>query len=132
MTKSLEKTPIEPNGAAVGSVEAPAQCEGGVKAGQPAGLPPPAAAARTAPSTAQAHLLGLPDQLPETWCPNCKANVLPKGKGHCPRCGRVLKQSFLSRKHPINIAARDVILGKLLAQFPPANILERSNCEHLA
>jgi hypothetical protein len=44
----------------------------------------------------------------------------------------MLKQSFLARRHPVNVLRRDALLADLLAQFPPTNILERSTCEHLA
>ena len=44
-----------------------------------------------------AHLAGEPDTLPPQWCKNCSVEVVPRGKGLCPRCGRVLKHSFLAR-----------------------------------
>ena len=92
--------------------------------------PPTDHVANSAPSAAS--LLGLPDQLPETWCPNCKADVLPKGKGFCPRCGRMLKGSFLSRRHPVNKLRRDQLLEKLIADYKPRTTLLESSCEMLA
>src|SRR5262245_64913198 len=79
-----------------------------------------------------AHLLGLPDSFPPTWCPNCKAEVLPKGRGACPRCGRMLKGSFLARRHPVNLLRRDQLLAKLTAEYNPNTQRLRSMCEQYA
>jgi hypothetical protein len=84
------------------------------------------------PLAVQAHLTGIPDTLPPTWCPNCKAEVLPKGKGLCPRCSRVLKGSFLARKHPVNQLRRQQLLSKLCAEYQPQTTLLHASCEHLA
>jgi len=67
-----------------------------------------------------------------TWCPNCKADVKPRGKGQCPRCGRVLKLSFLSRKHPVNKLRRQQLLDKLVADYHPSTTVHLASCEHLA
>jgi hypothetical protein len=77
-------------------------------------------------------LAGLPDELPITWCPNCAADVKPKGKGTCPRCGRVLKGSFIARRHPVNILRRDQILKKLVAEYRPTSTRVQAMCEHYA
>jgi len=84
------------------------------------------------PSRDQAHLVGLPDTLPITWCPNCKADVQPKGKGSCPRCGRLLRGAFLARRRPVNILRRDVLLQKLVADYQPTTTRLQAACEHLA
>ena len=80
----------------------------------------------------RAHLAGELDSLPPTWCFNCKAEVKPKGKGNCPRCGRVLKGAFLARKHPVNILRRQQLLDRLLADYNPSTTVLRAKCEHLA
>ena len=90
------------------------------------------AEARLAEMPTAASLLGLPDQLPLTWCALCKAEVKPYGKGICPRCHKFVKGSFAARKHPVNLLRRDVILGKLLADYQPTTTLLRSSCEMLA
>ncbi len=75
---------------------------------------------------------GEPDTLPPTWCKKCQADVLPEGKGKCPRCGIFLRHNFVARRHPINVLRRDALLAELVAEFTPVTILERSNCAHLA
>lgn len=79
-----------------------------------------------------AHLAGVPDTLPLTWCTNCKMDVLPKGKGKCPKCGRILPLSFLARRHPVNKARKLQILDKLLADYQPQNGMLRDTCDDLA
>jgi hypothetical protein len=83
-------------------------------------------------SAQAAHLTGVPDSLPETWCPNCQANVKPKGKGLCPRCSRFLKNSFAARKHPVNVLRRDALLAKLVAEYRPSTQRLLSACEQYA
>jgi hypothetical protein len=82
--------------------------------------------------TQAAQLLGIPDTLPMTWCPNCKADVLPKDKGRCPRCARMLKGSFLARRHPVNLLRRDALLAKLVADYQPNTTMQHATCQHLA
>jgi hypothetical protein len=57
---------------------------------------------------------------------------MPVGKGKCPRCGRVLRLNFVARRHPVNVLRVDQLLADLLAQFPPADIIERCDREQLA
>jgi hypothetical protein len=110
MTKSLDKTPIRPDGSPDGPSPEP----------------------ESASAAIAAHLAGVPDLLPPQWCPNCKADVLPRGKGLCPRCGRVLKHSFLARRHPINKLRKQQILEKLVADYRPSTTMLQATCEHLA
>ena len=95
----------------------------------PSASPEPSAAA---PEPSRASLLGIPDSLPETWCAHCKADVVPRGKGVCPRCARFLRQHFVSRKHPVNVLRRDQLLTKLIADYQPSTTLLHASCEHLA
>ena len=118
-----------PNASAGSSVGEPDPDLGGSLKVAPSASPEPPAAA---PEPSRASLLGLPDQLPETWCTTCKADVLPRGKGLCPRCGRFLRQHFVSRKHPVNALRREVILNKLIADYSPQTTLLHASCEHLA
>src|SRR5687768_10791600 len=99
MTKSLGKTPIPPEGQPIGSLDAAVQPQTGSQNSSENSVPIETSAWDSA---VQAHLLGVPDTLPLTWCPHCKADVMPKGKGLCPRCSRFLKNSFAARKHPVN------------------------------
>src|SRR5437773_2318668 len=62
---------------------------------------------------------GVPDTLPEQFCPNCKIPVKPRGRGLCPKCGRVLKQSFLGRKHPVNVLRKKQIEIEVVADYKP-------------
>ncbi len=76
---------------------------------------------------------GEPDtQTAPQWCKRCKAQVIPVGKGRCPRCNAFLRLNFTARRHPINVLRKDALLGQLLQQFPPTNIIDRSNSEQLA
>jgi len=86
----------------------------------------------TADVPSSAHLNGIPGTLPPTWCANCQAEVTPKGKGLCPRCGRVLKGAFLARRHPVNLLRREVLLKKLVAEYRPTTTVLNATCEHLA
>ncbi len=78
------------------------------------------------------HLAGVPDSLPPQWCGKCKADVIPRGKSLCPRCGRMLKQSFLARKHPVNILRRDALRKKLTDEYRPTTQRLQSMCEQYA
>jgi hypothetical protein len=81
----------------------------------------------------QAPAVNEPDtQTSPQWCRKCKADVIPRGKGLCPRCGIFLRQNFVARRTAVNVLRRDALLAKLLAEFPPANLLERITCERLA
>ena len=53
----------------------------------------------TSPGALTPHSAGEPDTLPLTWCKKCQANVVPEGKGKCPRCGIFLRQNFVARRH---------------------------------
>src|SRR5207244_5414736 len=66
------------------------------------------------------------------FCSRCGRYVEPVGKGACPICFAFLPKNSAARRHPINVARRDALLADLVAQFPPANIIERANCEQLA
>jgi hypothetical protein len=92
----------------------------------------PAAPDGTADGQRTAAELGVADTLPPTWCPRCQAEVVPRGKGLCPRCGRTLKGSFLSRRHPINVLRRDALLAKLVNDYQPDTTMLHATCEHLA
>lgn len=84
------------------------------------------------PQATQAHLRGIPDTLPLTWCAHCNAEVLPKGKGTCPRCARFLKGSFSARKHPVNLLRRDALLAKFVRDYQPDTQRLQSMCEQYA
>jgi hypothetical protein len=113
-----------------GSSDSPKQPEAATQPGPENSVPTAATPVPAAGPTASQ--LGIPDTLPETWCPNCKTNVMPKGKGSCPRCGRVLKGAFLSRRHPVNLLRKQQILQTLAADYKPRTAHQRSMCEHLA
>lgn len=129
---SLPKNPSIGNGQPDGPALSLSPDEPSGQAQKPNDVPTPSSEPDLGPPGVQAHLLGIPDSLPETNCPNCKVNVLPRGKGQCPRCGRVLKMSFNARTKPINTPRRNAILAALIAEFPPADMLERATTEQLA
>ncbi|MEQ1757594.1 MAG: hypothetical protein ABL986_04700 [Vicinamibacterales bacterium] len=79
-----------------------------------------------------AHLIGEPGTLPATWCKQCAAEVLPVGKGRCPRCNTFLRLNFAARKHPVNKMRRQQILDKLVAEYTPQTTMLTATCEHLA
>ncbi len=99
-------------------------------------LTPGASSAAPSPADGQSHgtsTVGEPDaQTTPQWCKKCQADVIPRGKGLCPRCGIFLKQNFVARRHPVNVLRRDALKAELFAEFRPGNIIDRSNCEHLA
>src|SRR5262245_11398277 len=71
----------------------------------------------------------VPDAQTRTeWCAKCKADVVPRGKGPCPRCGRVLKNSFLARKHPVNMLRREQLLAENIAEYKPGTLHLRRAC----
>jgi hypothetical protein len=81
--------------------------------------------------------LGEPDGLPDAatvprYCNKCKAEVIPEGKGKCPRCGSFLRLHFYTRKHPVNVLRRDALFAELAAEFKPTTSTGRFNCELLA
>jgi hypothetical protein len=78
------------------------------------------------------NLAGIPDTLPPQYCPKCKATVTPRGKGLCPGCGRVLRQSFLHRRSPVNLGRQKQILGLLVIEYQPTSTRSHSTCETLA
>jgi len=95
--------------------------------------PPGANKAPTGPPGAPRPVLdGEPDTLPLTYCRKCQVEVMPQGKGRCPRCQTFLRLNFSARKHPVNLLRRDALLAELVSEFSPATIVERSACEHLA
>jgi hypothetical protein len=83
-------------------------------------------------SAITAHLAGEPDTLPPQWCRKCNATVVPEGRGQCPRCGRVLRHSFLARRHPVNKLRKQHLLDKLIAEYRPQTTLLHATCELLA
>jgi hypothetical protein len=44
----------------------------------------------------------------------------------------MVKGAFLARRHPVNVARRDQIFRKLVADYQPQTTLLRSSCEMLA
>lgn len=66
------------------------------------------------------------------YCRKCAAEVVPEGKGKCPRCGSFLRLNFVARRHKVNVLRRDALLAELQSEFRPATIIERATCEHLA
>lgn len=66
------------------------------------------------------------------YCRNCKAEVVPEGKGQCPRCGKFLRLNFVSRRHPINKLHVEVLEAELVADYRPTSMILRSTCQHLA
>ena len=91
----------------------------------------PSTADTTVPRS-RAHVDGIPDALPPQWCANCQADVVPRGRGQCPKCGRVLQQSFLARRRPVNRLRVDQIHNELAAEYRPATSIARATCRHLA
>jgi hypothetical protein len=140
----LGKTPNASNGTPDGHPVAPAPdvAPPGPDAAKPApgaappdvGPPaPPVAAPPPVPANAAAlQATGALDSLPPTWCKKCKADVLPIGKGRCPRCQTFLQQNFSARKHPINVLRKRQILAQLIADYQPSTTILRANCENLA
>lgn len=63
------------------------------------------------------------------WCKKCQADVLPVGKGDCPRCHCALRLNFKARRHPVNVARRDAELAKLAARYRPHTTMVQSTCE---
>ncbi len=62
--------------------------------GAPSAAPSPADGKSHGTST-----VGEPDaQTTPQWCKKCQADVIPRGKGLCPRCGIFLKQNFVARR----------------------------------
>jgi hypothetical protein len=94
----------------------------------PPGRPVP----ESGPNPTLLALTGEPNSLPPTWCKKCQAEVLPYGKGKCPRCHTFLKHNFVQRKHPVNVLRRDALLKKLVADYQPQTTLTHASCEHLA
>lgn len=85
------------------------------------------------PTHGEPHGVREPDaQTTPQWCKRCKADVIPRGKGLCPRCGIFLRQNFVARRHPVNVLRREALLADLLKDFPPTNSRERKTLEQLA
>ena len=80
----------------------------------------------------QAALTGEPGTLPPTWCKKCAADVLPAGKGRCPRCNSFLKLNFSARKHPVNKLRRQQLLDKFVLDYRPNTQRLQSMCEQYA
>jgi hypothetical protein len=111
------------------------ELNGAALAPEPEASEPPSgpdAAPRAEPGGPLPPSPGEPGAAPPTFCRKCQVEVRPQGKGQCPRCGTFLRLNFVARRHPVNVLRRDALLADLLRQFPPANIVERSTCEHLA
>lgn len=66
------------------------------------------------------------------YCKQCARDVMPVGKGQCPHCGVFMRLNFVARRHPVNVSRCEMILADLCAQFPPRNVLERADRQHLA
>jgi hypothetical protein len=79
-----------------------------------------------------AHAAGITDSLPVTHCSNCEIDVRPKGKGMCPKCGRMLKGAFLARKTPRNVLRRDQLHAEIVAEYKPDTWYLRRACRWLA
>jgi hypothetical protein len=105
----------------------------------PEALPAPKNA-QTAPSgppvpanAAALQAIGEPDaQATTQWCAKCQADVIPRGKGVCPRCGRILRLNFLARRHPVNKLRKQQLFDQLIADYQPQTTLAQASCEHLA
>lgn len=94
---------------------------------------PDALTAPPVPPSVQAHLTGEPNAWTVTqWCKKCQADVLPVGKGECPRCHVALRLNFKARRHPVNVLRRDAELAKLTARYRPDTTMVQSTCEMLA
>jgi hypothetical protein len=101
--------------------------------GQPAALvAPPRGSARPVgfPAEVQTALTGEPDAWTvKQWCRSCHVDVLPVGKGECPRCHKALRLNFKARRHPVNVLRRDAHLEKLVARYQPHTPMVQSTCE---
>jgi hypothetical protein len=69
----------------------------------------------------------------ESYCAHCKADVVPRGKGQCPTCGRVLPGSSL-RKSKVAVNAEKVAQQreKLVAYYQPQTPVLEEACHQLA
>jgi hypothetical protein len=124
--------PIRPDGPPDGSLDVAPQPERSSKP-EPGKVSPTAASApEQYASAVHAHLAGVADSLPPQWCPNCKVEVTPRGKGLCPRCSRFLRHSFVARKHPVNKLRCQQILEKLVADYQPRTTMLHATCVHLS
>src|SRR5258708_22718264 len=120
--KPARDGPTQPEAGSQAEPEVSSQTEPKVVPAESSGLPP----------AVHAHLTGIPETLALHWAPNCKADVLPKGKGYCPRCARMLKGSFLARRHPVNVLRKQQLLNKLTAEYQPRTTMQQATCAHLA
>lgn len=85
------------------------------------------------PQTPTRDDLKVPDlQTTTQWCGKCQADVTPRGKGTCPRCGRFLREHFVSRRHSVNLLRRQQILDALIEEYRPMSIMQRAWCEDLS
>jgi hypothetical protein len=66
------------------------------------------------------------------WCKKCQADVLPVGKGDCPRCHCALRLNFKARRHPVNKLRRQQLLDKFVSDYRPNTQRLQSMCEQYA
>lgn len=98
--------------------------------GQPDAPSAPPAANNVFEAAAVQALTGEPNTWTvKQWCKKCAAEVLPVGKGDCPRCHCALRLNFKARRHPVNVLRRDAELAKLVARYRPHTTMVQSTCE---
>ena len=129
--------PLSPRPAAPAS-EPPEAPPGAEKAnvGPPA-APPPALAATAASNVFEAAAVQALTGEPHAWtvtqfCKKCQADVLPVGKGECPRCHCALRLNFRARRHPVNVTRRDQLYAEIVAEYRPHSLELRDACRYLA
>ena len=122
----------EPNGATRRRDSEALPCAPNAPVAEPRAPAPTSDVFLCASAAIQAALTGEPGTLPATWCKQCAAEVLPVGKGRCPRCNSFLKLNFAARKHPVNKLRRQQLLDQLVSDYEPRTTMWRSTCEHLA
>lgn len=97
---------------------------------QPDAPSAPPAANNVFEAAAVQALMGEPNAWTVTqWCKKCQADVLPVGKGECPRCHVALRLNFKARRHPVNVLRRDAELAKLVARYHPTTTMVQSTAE---
>jgi hypothetical protein len=80
-----------------------------------------------------AALAGEPNaQTRSVWCRRCEADVVPIGKGRCPRCQTFLRQNFVARRHPVNKLRRDQLHDEIVTEYQPQTLELRDACRFLA
>ena len=107
-------------------------------------------AARKALADAEAEYAALPPEapieepplpieeapaLPTKHCAKCNRQVVPRPKGNCPICGRILPGVAFNqadRQGVVNQARRDEILALILDEYRPHTVVLKLRCTHLA